>query len=165
MSSETEASVSGNPRTAGAVSGEAPVDPEQVAGALLVSVGLLRRRLRQVPMEGELTLPQASVLARLDRKGPTTASALAKIEQISPQSMGATLASLEARGLVGRHADPGDGRRVVLSVTQAGLEVLRHRRDTRTAHLAQALSSGFTPAELGLLTAVAPLLERLAQSI
>jgi DNA-binding MarR family transcriptional regulator len=141
------------------------VDPEQVAGALLVSVGLLRRRLRQVPIEGELTLPQSAALARLDRAGPTTASALAKIEQISPQSMGATLAGLEALGLVGRQPDPADGRRVVLSVTGAGLEVLRHRRDARTAHLAQALSSGFTAEERAKLMAAAPLLERLAQSL
>ncbi len=140
-------------------------DVEQIAGALLVSVGLLRRRLRQVPVEGELTLPEASALARLDRCGPTTASALAKIEQISPQSMGATLGALESRGLVGREPDPGDGRRVVLSVTEAGLRELRHRRDTRTRLLAQALSSGFSPAELAQLRAAAPLLEKLAQGI
>jgi|ERR1700683_4017962 DNA-binding MarR family transcriptional regulator len=141
------------------------VDAEEVAGALLVSVGLLRRRLRQVPVEGELTLPQSSALARLDRAGPTTASALAKIEQISPQSMGATLAVLEARGLVGRQPDPADGRRVVLSVTDTGLDVLRHRRDARTARLARALSAGFSVEELSQLNAVAPLLERLAQSV
>jgi DNA-binding MarR family transcriptional regulator len=94
-----------------------------------------------------------------------TASALAKIEQISPQSMGATMAALEERGLVGRQPDPDDGRRVVLSVTPAGLQVLRHRRDARTAHLAQSLSANFSAAELALLKTVAPLLERVAQSI
>src|ERR1700761_5416650 len=140
-------------------------DHEQLAAALLVSVGLMRRRLRQMPMEGELTLPQSSALARLDRAGPTTASALARMEQISPQSMGATLAALEALGLVGRQPDPDDGRRIVLSVTSAGLEVLRHRRDARTAHLARALAAGFTSEELSQLKAVAPLLERLALSI
>jgi len=137
-------------------------DAEQVAGALLVSVGLLRRRLRQVPIAGELTLPQSSALARLDRAGPTTASALAKIEQISPQSMGVTLAALEAKSLVARQPDPADGRRVVLSVTEEGLDVLRFRRDTRTAHLAQALASGFTDGEIAKLKDAAPLLERLA---
>ncbi|MGH3381664.1 MAG: hypothetical protein ACRDP6_43750, partial [Actinoallomurus sp.] len=55
-----------------------------VASALLVSVGLLRRRLRQAPVADELTLPETSALARLDRGGPTTASALARVEQISP---------------------------------------------------------------------------------
>jgi DNA-binding MarR family transcriptional regulator len=140
-------------------------DVTQVARALLVGVGSLRRRLRQVQVAGELTMPQSSALARLDRSGPTTASALAKIEQISPQSMGATLAELEAGGLVGRRPDPDDGRRVMLFVTEAGLEVLQHRRDARTRQLAQALTAGFSAAEVRQLLAVAPLLERLARSI
>ena len=144
-----------------------PEDPDvnDVAGALRVSIGLLLRRLRQVQAEGELTLPESAALARLDRGGPATASALAKLEQISPQSMGATLAALEARGLAGRSSDPQDGRRVVLSVTDAGRQVLRDKRNARTEQLARALSAGFTRSELDLLRAAAPLLERLAQSI
>ena len=142
-------------------------DPDvgQVAAALRVSIGLLLRRLRQVRVEGELTLPESSALVRLDRGGPTTPGELAKLEQISPQSMGATLAALEAHGLVERGPDPRDGRRVVLSVTEAGRAVLLDRRNERTRQLAQALSAGFTPAELSQLMAAAPLLERLAQSI
>jgi DNA-binding MarR family transcriptional regulator len=137
----------------------------EVAGALRVSIGLLLRRMRQVPGEGELTLPETSALARLDRGGPATSSGLAKLEQISPQSMGATLAALEGRGLVERHPDPADGRRAVLSVTDAGRQVLRDNRDARTGQLAKALAAGFTPAELRQLMAAAPLIERLAQSI
>jgi DNA-binding MarR family transcriptional regulator len=140
-------------------------DVNEVAGALQVSMGLFFRRLRQAQAEGELTLPESSALARLDRGGPTTPSALAKLEQISPQSMGATLGALEARGLIERHPDPDDGRHAVMSLTEAGRQVLRNRRSARTALLAKALSSGFTRAELDQLMAVAPLLERLAQSI
>ena len=140
-------------------------DAGQVAAALRVSIGLLLRRLRQVQVEGELTLPESSALVRLDRGGPATPGELAKLEQISPQSMGATLAALEARGLVERRPDPRDGRRVVLSVTKAGRDVLLDQRNTRARQLAQALSAGFTPAELRQLLAAAPLLERLAQTI
>jgi DNA-binding MarR family transcriptional regulator len=140
-------------------------DASDVAAALRVSIGLLLRRLRQVPAEGELTLPESSALARLDRGGPTTATALARLEQISPQSMGATLSALEDRGLVGRRPDPGDGRRAVISLTEAGLQALRNKRNARTQQMAQALSAGFTPPELSQLMAAAPLLERLAQSI
>ena len=140
-------------------------DVGDVAAALRESIGLLLRRMRQQQPEGELTLPESAAMTRLSRRGPTTSSALAKLEQISPQSMGATLAGLEARGLVARHADPQDGRRVVLSVTEAGQQVLQDKRNARTEQLAQALAARFTPGELRQLAAVAPLLERLAQSI
>jgi DNA-binding MarR family transcriptional regulator len=141
------------------------LDVGEVAGAIRVSTGLLLRRLRQAQEEGELTLPEASALTRLDRGGPATASMLAKLEQISPQSMGATLSALEARGLVEGHRDPGDGRRIVLSLTGAGQQMLRSRQNARTERLARALEAGFTHAELGQLAAAAPLLERLAQLI
>ena len=140
-------------------------DVTEVAAALRVSIGLLLRRMRQVRPDGELSLPETSALARLDRTGPATSSTLAKLDQISPQSMGATLAGLEARGLVRRHPDPEDGRRAVLSLTEAGEQVLRDKRSARVAQLARALSNGFTPAELQQLHAAAPLLERLAQTI
>jgi DNA-binding MarR family transcriptional regulator len=140
-------------------------DVHEVAGALRVSIGLLLRRLRQAQADGELTLPESSALTRLDRGGPATSSALARLEQISPQSMGATLSALEARGLVQRRPDPGDGRRVVISLSEAGLQALRDKRNARIEQLARALSSGFTRSELQQLMAAAPLLERLAQSI
>jgi DNA-binding MarR family transcriptional regulator len=142
-------------------------DPEveRLAATLRVSIGLLLRRLRQVPDEGELTLPETAALARLDRGGPATPSALARAEQISQQSMGATLAALEARGLIARAADPQDGRLVVLSLTADGARVLRDRRDARTAQLARALGGNFTAEELRQLATAAPLLERLAESI
>jgi DNA-binding MarR family transcriptional regulator len=142
------------------------LDVHGVAAALRVSIGLLRRRLRQVqPGGAELTWPETSALVRLDRGGPATPGALAKLEQISPQSMGATLGTLEARGLIERHPDPGDGRRAVMSLTEAGRRVLQDKRDARTQQLAHALSTGFTHDELSLLMAAAPLLERLAQRI
>jgi DNA-binding MarR family transcriptional regulator len=140
-------------------------DVGEVAGALQVSISLLRRKLRQNQVEGELTLPETAALSRLDRGGPTTSAALARLEQISPQSMGATLGALEERGLVQRRADATDGRRVVLSLTEAGLLEVKNRRAARNQQLARALSAEFTDAELQQLLAAAPLIERLAESI
>jgi DNA-binding MarR family transcriptional regulator len=154
------------PSPAPAATGSAAAaNVDQLAAALRVSIGLLVRRMRQIPVEGELTLSETSALARLDRGGPTTPGALAKQEQISPQSMGATLAALEARGLIERAPDPDDGRRAVMSITAAGLDLLRSRRNAKVQQLARALSAEFTAAERDQLAAVAPLLERLAQSI
>jgi DNA-binding MarR family transcriptional regulator len=143
-------------------------DPDviEVADALRVSVGLLRRRIRQrKAAKGEVTLPESAALARLDRGGPATSSELARLEQISPQSMGTTLGGLEARGLVARRPDPNDGRRAVLYLTPAGQAVLRDRRNESTQRIAQVLAAGFTAAEQRQLLAAARLLERLAQDI
>jgi DNA-binding MarR family transcriptional regulator len=141
------------------------VDIDAVAAVLQVSLGLLRRRLHQTQVKGELTLPETSALPRLDRGGSTTVTALAKLEQISPQSMGATIGALEARGLIERRPDPNDGRRAVISATESGLQVMRNLRNARAEQLSLALSTQFTSSELRRLMAAAPLIERLAQSI
>ena len=140
-------------------------DPDTVAAELRLSIGLLLRRMRQIPTGDELTLSESAALARLDRGGPATAAELARAEQISPQSIGATLGALQERGLIAKAPDPEDGRRMILTLTDAGLEVLRHRRNRRTEELARALSAGFTKTELEQLAAATPLLERLANSI
>ena len=145
-----------------------PRDPliDDVAGSLHASVRLLVQRLRQTQaVEGDLTSPETSALARLDRTGPTTAAELARLERISPQSMGATVAALEERGLVGRAPDPADGRRSILSLTTDGRALLQRRRRARSEHLSKALESAFTPAEIKQLEVAATLIERLAHSI
>jgi len=138
---------------------------EAVAQALLEGVGRLARRIRQLPAVGELTLPERTALSRLDRDGPATSAELARQQQVSPQSMGATLARLEQQDLIERRRDPDDGRRIVLSVTRAGRKLLRAKRNARVQQLSDALADGFSPAELKRLMAAAPLLERLAHTI
>jgi DNA-binding MarR family transcriptional regulator len=144
-----------------------PTSPEiqEVASALRMNIGMLLRRLRQAKAEGELTLPESAALSRLGRGGPTTAAALARLEQISPQSMSATLAGVQARGLVERTPDPEDGRRMILTITEAGTKVLENRHNQATEELGLALAADFTPAEIEQLAVAAPLLGRLAQSI
>jgi DNA-binding MarR family transcriptional regulator len=135
----------------------------ELAHDLRLALGLLRRNLRNVTGDEELTLPEASALARLDRGGPATGTALAKAEQISPQAMGTTLAGLEQRGFIGREADPADGRQILLSLTQAGIEALGGRRSARDEYLAAAIESELTASELrSLANAIEPL-RRLAE--
>jgi riboflavin biosynthesis pyrimidine reductase/DNA-binding MarR family transcriptional regulator len=141
------------------------LDVTDVAAGLRVAVGVLTRKLKQMQLPGELTVAETSALSRLDRGGPASSSELAKQDRISPQSMGATLAALEQRSLVARDRDPGDGRRIVLSITDAGRQLVNDRRGARTEQIATALRGAFTDAELGQLLAVVPLLERLAEKL
>ncbi len=140
-------------------------DPKDVAAALRVSIGLFYRRLRQAPVQEGLALPETLALSRLDRAGAATPGELARIEHISPQAMGVTLSVLEEQGLVERRPDPADGRRVIVSLTEAGRRAARDKRTARTEQLAKALSEGFTGEELRTLLAAAALIERLGEKL
>jgi DNA-binding MarR family transcriptional regulator len=140
-------------------------DVRETASALRTSMSVLVRRLRQLPGPSGLTTPEASALAKLDRCGPTSASDLARAEQISPQSMSATLAALETKACIARTPDPADGRRALVTMTARGRTALRHRRDERTAGLAKALADRLDPAELDTLRRAVPLIERVAQGL
>jgi DNA-binding MarR family transcriptional regulator len=141
------------------------VNIRETAAALQLSVGLLKRRARETARDGELSSPEMSVLSRLDRNGPGTTAALARWEQITPQAMGATVAALETRALIARAPDPEDGRRSILTITEAGQRALRAGRNALTDLMTGALSRGFTPGEIEQLRVAAPLIERVAQLI
>ncbi len=68
-----------------------------------------------------------------------TASGLAAAEQITPQSMAATLNALYDRGLVDRAADPGDRRQILWSVTSGGSAVIAEDRARRARWLVTAI--------------------------
>lgn len=140
-------------------------DVSEVAGRLRISVGLVVRKLKQTPQPGDLTAAESSALSRLERGGPATSSDLARLERISPQSMGVTVAALLERGLIERSRDPEDGRRIVLSITGEGRRTVHDRRGARTERIAAALRDGFSDAELGQLVVAAGLIERLAEKL
>jgi DNA-binding MarR family transcriptional regulator len=137
---------------------------EHVAAEIRGTLAVLYRRIRQTKQIGELTLPESSALSRLQHGGPMTGATLAKLEQISPQSIGATVAALEARGLIQRSADPADGRRVILSLTSAGDATVEARRSARDQQFTRALGA-LGAGERAQLLQVMPLLARLAEEL
>jgi DNA-binding MarR family transcriptional regulator len=136
----------------------------RAARDLRVLVGRLRRRLREVHESHDLTPSQTSVLSRLDKDGIASASDLATAERIRPQSVAATLAALDERGLIQRRPDPADGRRQLISLSQAGREVIDDSRHARDEWLSRALQDHYTDAERQLIIEAITLLERLTRS-
>ena len=135
----------------------------ETATRLRVGVGAFKRRTQEAFSEGELTLPQLTALSRLDRFGPSTTAELARREQITPQAMGATIASLEQRELVERRPDSVDGRRSILSLTPAGQAAIGSGRSAVVDQVAVVLGESFTREEIATLDEAARLLERLAE--
>jgi DNA-binding MarR family transcriptional regulator len=126
--------------------------------------GKLKRRLREQASAGDLTPSQTSVLGHLDRNGPTTVTALARMEGVRPQSMGATIAALETAGLVKGSPDPNDGRQTILSLTPACVALFRTGRAARTDWLLKAIQTKFTPQEQDQLAMAIKLLNRLVDT-
>jgi DNA-binding MarR family transcriptional regulator len=124
----------------------------------------LKRRLREQASARDLTPSQTSVLGHLDRDGPTTVTALARMEGVRPQSMGATIAVLEAAGLVQGSPDPEDGRQTILSLTPACRELIRSGRAARHDWLFRAIQAKLTPREQEQLAASMSLLNRLVDT-
>lgn len=129
-----------------------------------VVLSRLRRRLRAVAAGQELTPSQTSVLSLLARDGAASASALAAAERVRPQSMAATLGVLTELGLVRRDPDPADGRRLLVSLTEAGTQRVEGDRAARQEWLALALYERVTEAERQTVIDAMRVLDRLVRS-
>jgi DNA-binding MarR family transcriptional regulator len=114
-------------------------DAEELAQDVRSVLGRLVRRLRAEAAAEGLTWSQGAVVRRLESAGGMTSAELARAEGVRPQSMSATVAMLEAEGLVRRAPDPTDGRRVVLTLTDAGRAARTQARAVKQKWLAAAL--------------------------
>ncbi|MCV7409774.1 MarR family transcriptional regulator [Mycobacterium florentinum] len=124
----------------------------------------LRRRLRDVDVRNDLTPSQTAVLTRFWKEGASSASALAGAERVRPQSMATILAALRQRGLIERAPDPEDGRRQVVSLTEAGRQRAESDRQVREEWLARVLQERYSEPERRTILNALPLLERLTES-
>ncbi|GLY43931.1 MarR family transcriptional regulator [Amycolatopsis sp. NBRC 101858] len=127
-------------------------------------VGRLNWRMRA---ERDLNGPGPAVLAvlsRLYRAGTHTPTELAEAERLQPQSLTRILAWVTERELVTRSPDPADGRRSLVSITPAGLTVLREYSARRERWLAGAIEATLSPTERQLLKLASELLLRVADA-
>lgn len=123
--------------------------------------GKLKRRLRDQSHGGDLTASQISVLLRLDKDGPATASGLARAEGMRPQSVAPLIAALETAGLVSGAPDPADGRQTLISLTDACRTWLAEGRAARQDWLTRRLQARLSPEEQERLAEGVALLRRL----
>ena len=134
-----------------------------LAQELRALLGKIKRRLREQGQVGDLTPSQVSVLLRLEKDGPATASSLARGEGMRPQSMSAIIAPLQEIGLVSGSPDPNDGRQTLMSLTRKCQKWLQEGRAARQDWLATALQEKLSAQEQERLAAALKLLTRLVE--
>ncbi|MEU1593451.1 MarR family transcriptional regulator [Streptomyces sp. NPDC005708] len=135
----------------------------RAARDLRVVFSRLRRRIREVAGDEELTPSQVSALTLISKGGAATASTLASAEGVRPQSMAATLAVLEQLGLIRRSPDPDDGRRQLVTLTEAGRERVEGDQQAREEWLTRALQDRYTEEERQTVLAALALMEQLTR--
>jgi DNA-binding MarR family transcriptional regulator len=126
-------------------------------------IGKLRRKLREQAGHEDFTSSQVSVLLRLEKDGPATASNLARAEAMRPQSMSAAIAPLEAAGLVSGSPDPKDGRQTLLSLTQKCRKLIDQRRAAKQDWLTKTILAKLSVQEQERLASALEILARLAE--
>lgn len=148
---------------------EPQIDPDvarasAMAAELRPLIGRLSRRLREEAEPGDFTPSQVAVLARLEREGPSTLTALARCEGMRPQSMGTIISALEAAGLVAGAPDPADGRQTILSLTVAARETIAANWVSKEDWLFRTIQANLKPDEHEDLATGITLLKRLLGS-
>uniref|UniRef100_A0AAU3H743 MarR family transcriptional regulator n=1 Tax=Streptomyces sp. NBC_01401 TaxID=2903854 RepID=A0AAU3H743_9ACTN len=136
-------------------------DAVRASSELRSLVGRLRRRLRELRSAEDIAPGLLSVMLRLEREGPTTASDLAAAEKIRTQSMATKLSALDEQGLIERRPHPTDGRRRVIDLTETGRQRVEGDRSARREWLAEALQDRYSDEERTRLREAFALLDRL----
>jgi DNA-binding MarR family transcriptional regulator len=139
------------------------VEQPDVALRLWMAISHLRARLRLEAgaRPAGYSILQLAILQRL-LDGPLTAAGLAEDQHVTQQAIAQSVAALEEAALVARTRDPGDRRKVLISATEAGRELLEVSRASRKAWLFRAIEEVVSPDERADLAKAIDLLERLA---
>jgi DNA-binding MarR family transcriptional regulator len=94
-----------------------------------------------------LTALQYTALTVLERHADMSSAQLARHSFVTAQSMADMVTSLEGRGLIERHRDRADRRRLVVALSADGRDLLDRYRDQVTA-LETRMLTGLTQDEV-----------------
>jgi len=124
----------------------------QLASDLRTVVTRLMKKLRkQSTTAGELSLTERSTIGLLDQYKELLPNELAAMEKITTQSMSQILGHLLELGLITRTPSQIDKRKVIISLSDEGRNVLYRVRSERDEWLSKALAETCTAEEQQLL--------------
>jgi DNA-binding MarR family transcriptional regulator len=128
-----------------------PGRPEPMLLYLVKQVELaIRAHLDDLLRPSGLTALQYTALTVLERHRDMSSAQLARNSFVTAQSMADMITALEGRGLIERHRDRSDRRRLVVALTAGGRDLLDRYRDQVNA-LEEQMVGGLTKAQTASL--------------
>jgi DNA-binding MarR family transcriptional regulator len=122
------------------------------------------RRLRALRSSHGLSASQISLLGHLYRaKQSMTATDLARLERLQPQSLSRIIAELDEQGLIRRRQDGFDRRQLLIEITQKGKDLLIKDADRQSRWLAELMTTHLSKAEREIISVAADLLDTVAE--
>lgn len=142
-----------------------PTGMLETADVVRRSVLGLGRQLRLMRSSHGVSAAKLGLLRRLERIGGSmTASDLASLERLQPQSLTRLIADLDERGLIRRTQDQIDRRQFLIEITKDGHDLLARDADRQNAWLSESMGKVLTPSEQEILRVAALLLEQLVEA-
>ncbi|HEX8008446.1 MAG TPA: MarR family winged helix-turn-helix transcriptional regulator [Trebonia sp.] len=111
---------------------------------------VVRSRLDDIVRPGGMTALQYTALTVLERHADMSSAQLARHSFVTAQSMADLIGALEARGLIERHRDRTDRRRLVVALTAEGRALLDRYRE-EVAALEASMVAGLPLDEVATL--------------
>src|SRR3984885_4084109 len=110
----------------------------------------VRSHLDDLLRPDALTALQYTALTALERHPDISSAQLARNAFVTAQTMADMITTLEERGLIERHRDHADRRRLAVALTPAGQPLLDRYRDQMTA-LESRMLDGLTKPQIAAL--------------
>ena len=131
----------------------------QLASELRFIIGRLSKKIRKTSATAEkLSLTERSTIALIYQHEEILPNELAAMEKITTQSMSQILSNLLNLGLIKRRISELDKRKVIISLSEAGISLIHKSRSEKDEWLNRALETTCTAEEQAVLKkALAPL--------
>lgn len=132
--------------------------PEQMYEALAPLLSLIRTARSISP--GKL-----GILHTLATEGRASASRMRQAIGVSQQAISLTTKELEGLGLIERHRDEADRRKLWFKLTDAGRQKLEHEIQLGQRALMQAIGENLNDEEFSLIRAALPALKKINTAV
>ena len=138
---------------------------QELAPALRSVISAIHKSLRrQMSSVNTYSMTEIETIAHLGRAGSLLPTELAALTRVKTQSMSQILKEMEEHRIIKRTPSKEDGRKVYISLTALGKNMLEKAKYDKDEWLKTAIENTLTEKEKDLLVKVIPVLSKIIET-